>query len=548
MNPTASRESTAFSALLQRLGAQPRAYHALLRAYFLMDFRSQHFGQATASKPHERISPLFWVVGQYLTIGALGSALLLGRVDVWFFAFANLSVAMGLIASAVIVEFNEIVLDPADSEVIGHHPLHGRTYALARLSNLLGYVLLMSAAIIGVPCIAGLGLKDAAWSFLPAYITAALLGNLTVTGWLIVLYTTILRGGPSHRAREMLAWTQIILIMVLFYGGQAVMRDPNETLEMVAYRFPEWARWLPPSFLATWLVSLADGTPRWDILGGALLVTGSGWLIAMRQLALLYSRLQPQSALLKSADLPPLPASGQLCNRLGQSVTRSPEEAAGYWLGNVMLSRDYDLQMRSWPNLGMVLALVLLGLLTGQLQNPMTHRDSSGLLAVACLYLLALPLPVVIYNFNFSSAHAASWLLDASPLARSAAFRDGLRKAATYRIFVPALLLLTILFAWLWRDLGHALLQGFIGLLLLDCAGHLGKWRLLRALPFASSLARGETLGPTALFTALLNALAFALGGLQWWASGSTAGLVGFVLLLLVATLFLRRRTWREAH
>ena len=34
--------------LLRRLGVRPRPYRALLRAYVLMDFRSQQFGRATA--------------------------------------------------------------------------------------------------------------------------------------------------------------------------------------------------------------------------------------------------------------------------------------------------------------------------------------------------------------------------------------------------------------------------------------------------------------------------------------------------------------------
>ncbi len=117
---------------LRWAGIEPRASCALLHAYLLTDFRNQQFGRATRSGPKAWLAPLFWVVGQNLLLGFAMGVILYARVDGFFFALANLAVSMLVMATAVIVEFNEVVLDPEDLEVAGHLPVPARTYSAAR--------------------------------------------------------------------------------------------------------------------------------------------------------------------------------------------------------------------------------------------------------------------------------------------------------------------------------------------------------------------------------------------------------------------------------
>ncbi|NLF32696.1 MAG: hypothetical protein GX591_17610 [Planctomycetes bacterium] len=104
-------------------GVDVRMFAALLRAFLLMDFRSQHFGRATATGPKALISPLFWVIGQYLIIGGLLSVTLFARVDAEAFALAGLATSMLVIFSSVIVEFHEVVLNADDLTVVAPHPV-----------------------------------------------------------------------------------------------------------------------------------------------------------------------------------------------------------------------------------------------------------------------------------------------------------------------------------------------------------------------------------------------------------------------------------------
>ena len=526
--------------LLRRLGVRPRPFRALLRAYVLMDFRSQQYGRATASKPKDLITPLFWVVGQYLLLGFISSAVLFGRVSAFFFALVHLGVSMLVMGTSLIVEFNEVVLDADDLNVVGHQPVPLRTYSAARLTNLLGYVLLMTAALNLFPAIVGLGLRDATWAYLPAYVAAALVGSLAVVGVLLLLYTTLMSGRPSDAAREVLAWTQTILIMIAFYGGQMVLRDGQDRLEMAAYNTPGWLEYLPPAWLAHFVDSTAGAT-KWWILGAGVLFNVAAWALVMRRISALYGRMQPGGTAWQRAALPRLREPGKLGGTLAGLLTRSRQERAAFWLCSTMLRRDQDLRMRSWPSLGVTLALVLLGLFTNQLGDPFVGRDPANIvLPLAALYLLAYPLPAIIHNLNFSRDHAASWLLWSAPVEDRFAFTEGLRKAVTYRILLPLLVALFVVFALVWRDPLHALAHTAAGWLVVVGAGHAAQMGIMRRFPFSAPASRGAITGGVALFSGAVSATAMSLAVVHYFAVRSPAGFAGYFAALAALVIALR--------
>jgi hypothetical protein len=529
--------------LLRLWGVRVRPFRALLRAYVLMDFRSQQFGRATASKPKDLITPLFWVVGQYLLLSVLACAVLFARVDAFFFALVNLGVSMLVIGTSLIVEFNEVVLDPEDLNVVGHQPIPLRTYSAARLTNLLGYVLLMTVALNLFPAIIGLGLRDTTWLYLPAYVAAAFLGNLAVVGALLLLYTTLMSGRPNDAIREVLAWTQTILIMVAFYGGQMVFRDSQDRLEMAAYNPPDWIMYLPPAWLAYFVDSTAltsDGV-KWWIPGASLLFNIVLWALVVQRISIAYARMQPAGTAWQRATLPALGEPGRLGGAITKVLTRSRAEAAAFWLCSTMLRRDHDLRMRSWPSLGVVLALVLLGLFTGQLGDPFVSRNpATSVLPIAALYLLAYPLPAIIHNLNFSRDHAASWLLWSAPINDRVAFAEGMRKAVTYRILFPLLLALLFIFAVLWRDVWHALFHTAVGWLVIVGAGHATQMGILRRFPFSSAAARGSITGSIAVFAGIVSAMAMSLGVAHYFALQSLFGFALYFAALAALVFSLR--------
>jgi hypothetical protein len=387
------------------------------------------------------------------------------------------------------------------------------------------------------------GLRDAGWLFLPAYSLAALLGNLGVTAGVILLYTTVLSSRLGDAAKNVLAWTQIILIMIVGYGGQAMLRDANDTLEMLAYHLPQWIMLLPPAWLATFVDSWAAGQAGshvW-ILAAGLVLVGLLGLAVMRQLTAAYARMQPGAAAWRRVTLLPLPQPGALGGRLTRYLVRSHEETAAFWLCTTMLTRDHELRMRSWPALGVTVALPLLGLVTAQLGDPFTHAGAAGALSLACLYVLAVPMPVIMHNLTFSQDHAAAWVLWSAPVADRYAFAEGMRKAVTYRLHMPLLLTLCAIFAVVWGNVTHALVHGLVGWLLISGAGYATQLGIVRTFPFSAPLARGQTMGSIALFAAIVNGTVMTLALLHYASLQSILGFAAYVAGLVLLVLILRR-------
>lgn len=540
------------STILRTLGIEPRPFWALLSTFLLMDFRSPQFGKATGTKPKESISPLIWVIGQYLIIGCLASVMAFARSDAVFFAGFNLTISMLVVASAVFVEFHEVVFDPKDVEILGWQPIPPRTYSAARCANLLVYVLAMTAALNLYPAIVGCGLRDANWTFLPAYTCASFLLNLIAAGVVVLLFAVVRKAGPDDQTQQYLAWTQIVLILVLGYAAQFTILRKNEQFQMFAYQPPDWVWLLPSAWLAVWIDDVGPfgvGRLTW-IPFSAIAATVALWSVVLAALSHRYATMQPGSSAWKSVDLPPLATAGSLAGPLSRCVVKSRVELAGYWLATTLFARDAELQLRSWPSLGVALAAVVMGVLTGQLADPITDASHGRILSLAALYLAAVPLPTLMHNLNYTRDYAASWLLEAAPLRDRWALVEGMRKAVLCRLMAPLFVLYFVIFAVQWRNPLHAGLHVLCGWLVLLAASHLSKAALSRGTPLSLPPQRGGTQGEVALLAAAVGGLAFLLALLHYSLVNSVQSLLAYIIILVTLLVVCRQASamWLAAR
>lgn len=547
--------------ILAGLGIDPRGYRALLRAYATMDLRSQQFGRATASRPEELLTPMVWVVAQYLFIGLAGSALLYGRVDAAFFAAAHLAISTLVIATAVVVEFGEVVLDQADLQVVASRPVTGRTYAAARLTNLLAYALAMSAALGLAPAIVGCALADGGPWFLPAYAAAALAANLAAVAVVVLYYLVVVRGVPSERAREVLAWTQIAAIVVVFYGAQLVFKDRRDRLEMFAMDPPAWWSALPFARLAAGVRSVGpdgDGSELKVVAfaaGGALVA----WMVALTALARRCADVDAPAGAHHGPSPPPLPGPGRL---VGARTARllglgTGAAQAGYGLVARQLSRDSELATRALPTLATLPLLLVLGYAAGQLADPWRGLDLAWngapapdphgtTIALALVYALALVAPPLLFQLRHSRYHAAAWVLRTAPVADPAALFAGARTAVLVRQVWPMWIATCAILGALWGRWDHAVLHAIAGVLVVEAASAACMLHVFRDMPFAAPLAKGELSGTAALVTSVIGGLAMAVGGVHHVLLGHTWG-PALVLVGLSGLAFVLRTRARGA-
>ncbi|MFO0976155.1 MAG: hypothetical protein U0996_07125 [Planctomycetaceae bacterium] len=500
---------------LSRVGVEPRMYRALVRTYLLLDLRNQQFGRATSTAgAKEILTPLFAVTGQNLLIGLFCSVALFARVDAWFFAMVCLTVSMIVTASSVVVEFNEIVMDPDDLNIIGHQPVPNRTYAAARVTNLMMYVLLSVTSLNFCPAIVGMGLRDSGPEFLLWYWGAALAGGLFAAGLVVLLFNLVAGTSPSVQTRELLAFVQVGAMLIFGYGAQMVIRDPRQSLQMIAYEVPTWIHSTPFG----WLADIAAGASAWPVAQRVVHLSLAGlgalgiWVAAIQRLSISYSQMEPGRTAWASGTMKALPAPGQLLGSFLQFFTRPGTHRTAFWLAWTFLRRDPSLRMRCWTTQAVAVAVILMGMLTGKLVDPFVDHGKDAMLTLACLYLPPMALPQILYQLNFSKDHQASWILILAPIDDRVAFVTGLARAMTLQFIIPLLVALFIVLSWQWKNVAHAFactLASAIavaGILWASCAG------VLRRVPFSDPLSRGESFGPIAMFAGIAGSVLTGLG------------------------------------
>ncbi len=534
--------------LLSRLGIDVGPYRALLNAFLLMDLRNQPFARVTYSRPKDLFSALFWVTGQNLLISVFLSLVMFARVEATVFVLVALTVSMLVVATSIIVEFNEVVLDPTDLETIGHQPVKMRTYSAARLTNLLIYVVYVTISLNVVPSIVGLGLLETNWLFFPTYWLATIAGNLTVAGSVIVLYAWLSNARPGHGVQETLAWTQALLMLITGYGGQAVLRDSHNRLEMVAYTIPQWAGYVPMWWLAEFVGSSGGGwaATRWWIIAAWMPLLVGVWGAALWTLSKTYARVQPGRTAWRRLRSHELPRPGELGGRLTRWITRPHEERTAFWICTTMLRRDHNLRMRSWPTLGMVVGFLAIGVFIDRLDDPLASSGRGAMIALAAIYLAALPVPTIIHNLTFSRDHQAAWILAVAPIVDRTSFASGLRKAVTINVLLPIWVLMVVLFAIRWSDPLHVVLHAIVGWMVILGAGYACQMGIMRRLPFSAPLGRGESLGSIAPFSAAVTGSAFTLAAVHFATADAGIGpFMVYAFLLGGLVLFLRRQAMR---
>lgn len=530
-----NRESRALPARKQ--GIDWATVRVLLYSFLVMDFRNQAFGQVTRSGAKDVFSPLYWVTGQNLLISFFVAGVLYARVESSAFALICISVSMLVCVTSIIVEFNEIILSPDDLHVLGHQPVSYETYALARLINLLLYIAYIILTLNVVPAILGVGLRETSVWFILLFPLATVVGSFLAAGCIILFYVLFVAAGPSSRVQETLAWTQAVLMLITGYGGQAVLRDTRDQLEMAIYQLPPWVYLTPPGWLAQFVVS-GNGEPaeiRWWILGLAVLATAVVWFLVYRFLAVAYARL-PSANRGGAELLPPLAVAGQLLRPTGWWRSPSPDEQTAYWFCKTMLKRDHNFRMRIWPTFGVTIAFLGIGIFTGELVDPFSVRGKSVVITLTAIYSIVLPLPAILYSMRFSKEYQCGWILGVAPIADSAAFARGLEKAILLWVMMPFLILLTAVLSWVWRDPVPVVFHVVAAALLILFSAFVSSGMIFRQIPFSQPLGRGEMIGPIAPMMAVVGAWAMMLAGVHYLASVSLLWFCGYLVLLVLAT------------
>jgi len=519
-------------------------FRALLKIHLLLDFRATRLRSA-----HRQRSQLYSFVISlifYFLVGIFTAFSALRLFDFFGFAFLTFSVSMVLVAMAIIIEFNEIIINPEDAEILAHRPVDSRTYFWVKMVNLLFYMTSFGLALNLPPAFIGLEYTAAPFYFPVAYLMVAWLAHTATAFAMILLYALLVRWLNYERLKDVLAYTQVVFSFIVFVGYQFLLRLMPE---MHKTRLGGvWPYLTPPAWFAGLLGLITH--PReefWLYAGLAVAVFLVLATLAARRLSLDYAQLTyklSQSARIREEASRIGRSASYGASRFLRFLVRDSAEAVGYLLVSRYIRRNRNMRMRIFPAFAMPLAVMGMFMLDGELTDPFVSPNLPVFMALFFLVYLA----VFFHQILPTSDHwRAAWILNVAPVDNYGRLYVGAMKALTFKYVAPYFVLIGAVLAS-QMALAHA-----VYLTLLNFVIFFACWSFLMAftrdLPLSKEFERGRSNVRFLLAMALFPFFGI-IGGVeylickypQWQIPGLVFFLVLAVLMQKIATEVMNRR------
>ncbi|MDE2873799.1 MAG: hypothetical protein OXU69_16150 [Gemmatimonadota bacterium] len=520
---------------VEALGADYAQWRVLSRVMLKTDLRSSSAMQLAGS-PEKSRAKVPWPILLMYAVYGMFLALVAAAVPGGYLSASIVLLMVSLmVAMAILIDFQSVVISPNDYEILAHQPVSSRTYFLVKLTSILLYTGIIGTLMGGFATIVFL------WKFgLPVALgwLVALAGTVVWTSLAMVfVYALVLRVVSPARLRRVLGYLQLVMTMAIFLP---IMLD--DTLEGLVMNLGE-----PPAAMlalpSTWFASvlpLAGG--RWSVTGVLAVIVGFGSIVALfdfvgHRLSLSYA----ERLGVMLADSRPERS------RTGRSVlvTRwfSSELRVVSTLVRGQFRNDMNFRLAVLSMLPITLLYVFMSLDDGGLPDPFLHLgyEARGL---GLIHFAVLGMPLILMENLFrSESYRAAWIFFSTPVDRARLIGNVGNSVAIF-FLLPYLAMLAGVFLWSFGNFWHAVIHAAV----LGLLAHLALQMLLLVaprLPFSEPVRKGARIGAF-MGAVLLAILALALLPLLLWVYGQATWTAAAIFVLVGAAVLVPRIVVRQ--
>lgn len=446
--------------ILRRIGLDPRQFSIFLGLFRVLSEREELIGSIGVSRFN--ISFVALLAG---VIGAVPWSIFVlhmadtntprtpdsGEMLESVFLLLNLFVTFIFVFLVTIREAAIALFNPVEASALAHSPIHGRTYAAAKITHVLIAVLYFVAGLNAYPAflvvlflvLAQFGLANlpgAHWYFPFAHLASAFLIGLWTAFMICALYGLIRRILPVFLLRSLSASIHLVTlaaaVVVLSFFPRFFFESFLSGVLTAKFENSPWT-WLP----LTWFAEV-----------GRLGCTGTSWRLGLHGgLSLIASGLLTWFGLASFSGtyLPDAISSAtghrwigrkggvlsRWCDTLTSFAAGSPLGLGVFCFVSKMIRRDWlfrrAILKQTWLPL-LVIALVILGIArSGAVPSPV----SGSQLAVQVLpHLLGLAALALCMNISYTAFSKSSWIYLTAPIESGCAFAKGV----FWALWIPA--------------------------------------------------------------------------------------------------------------
>lgn len=514
-------------------------WRALVRVALLSDARMS--GRAFDMSGRARGSHA--LTGTLVTLVAMGggAGMFLGfAADLFLGAIVYLFLLGFVIASSLLVEYQSVVLSPADHRQLSFQPVTSRTFLAARLTSVLIYVLAMTAAFSIIPLIT-LTLIDQGGPLVAlATLATAIVEAVSVTLAVIGGYVAVLAVVPAASLTRALSYVQLGFSF-LIYGSYMLVPKylAHSTVVMEPAPRTAWMLLNPASWFAGWIM-IASGERTWLMTAAAafsVAALAASALIVGGRLSIDYAERLTESAMAPGAAR----ASGGENKRLSAGWIFSNGESRAV---SVLTRAQFRYDNRFRLGVLSIVPLTLVYLFSGLGDGGMDPFAAGGQ-GHTLVYMAVMMFPPMLRaTLSQSDAFAAAWIFKGTPADRRALVL-ALRNVLVVWFLLPYLAFLGVIYFVVSSRPEmvpvHVFVLGLLSFLLM-----MADLMFNPDLPFSRPPARGARTAST--FLSILGAvlvgstLRFALHVVYSSTLTLVVTLVGLVGLACVAEAALRLR------
>ncbi len=462
--------------LLRRMGLDPRQFVLFLELFRTLSAREEFMGSAGVNR-FNIVYLSYWtgLMGVYvLAFLMFGHAVPPAPV----YLLVDLSVTFALTFLVFMREAANSLFNPVEAVMLAHTPIHGPTYAAAKIVHIVIAVLYLVLGLNLYPALIGaIASPGARWFWLVTHLVSALLIGVWTAFIICACYGLIRRLVPAVLLKRVSIWIQVVS-MSAFVAIPVIFRSFMTDLFAARYEDSQWT-WLP----LTWFVEIG----RMGCQGTTWRLGSQGaWSILASMLIIWFGLRSFHGTYLSEAAFGDLRQSGggskrgvlHRCLTASLSaVTGAADGLAAFCFVSQMIRRDKlfwrAVLMQTWIPLLAVVLVVMTFARFGI--YPASH---------ILPHLLGLVILAICINLPTTSFTNASWIYLTSPIGSGRACARGIIGALwVSMVALPhaALLLLFSLFVT-WRE--AAIVAGFdLIVVSLYFAFGIGK---ISGLPFSS--------------------------------------------------------------
>lgn len=443
--------------IFSAMGVDYLQFRVLLKNHIKLDFRSQKFkgtGRASTKKYSFIMSLIFYLLPSFMIAG-LG----VQKSDLFGFSFITISLSMIFIVLAIIIEFNEIILNPEESEILTFRPVSSRTYFWVKMANLFFYITLIGLALNIPPAFFGLVFKETRWHFPIVYLLVTWFAQIATASFVIILYSFLVRIFNYERLKDILAYIQVIFTFIIFIGYQFLMRLTAKIAGTINLQ-ETWNYFAPPAWYGSVITAIYSPAQfSFYLLAGlAVLFTLFTLTFALRNLSLDYAQTVyklTETSRQREKVTNTTVKQQSLFSRIQSVFIRNSAQLVGYNLVSKYLRRSRSMRTRIFPSFAMPLVMIGLFIIDGEFKDPFLPGAGIGTF-MPLLFLIW----VAVFFYQIiptSDDWKASWIYFIVPIENYVEIYWGSMKAVILKYITPYFVFVSLVLSVL-MPVHHALL------------------------------------------------------------------------------------------